>query len=110
MEDDLRNLLITYKLVNEGELFCSDFKYRFTDQKSRDFMGFLGKSNEDTLHDIQIELDRIIKLYRDIFNKYVSEISYSIDKKTTFKTEISKSLYMISYLHHENEQSLSLQL
>ena len=31
MESDLRKLLIKYKLVNEGELFCSDFKYRFTD-------------------------------------------------------------------------------
>ena len=105
MESDLRRLLIQYKLVNEGELFCSDFKYRFTDQKSRDFMGFLGKSNEETLEDIHKQLDKIIKVYRAIFNQYVQEKTQNVEKKDKFKKEISKTLYMVSYLHHLNEQS-----
>ena len=34
MESELKkNLLIRYKILNEGELFCSDFKYRFSDDK-----------------------------------------------------------------------------
>jgi len=51
MEKDIKNLMIKHKLVNEGELFCSDFKYRFSDEKSRDYMG-AGRSNEDTINDI----------------------------------------------------------
>lgn len=64
MERDLKNLMIKHKLVNEGELFCSDFRYRFSDEKSREYMG-VGRSNEDTVNDIQRELERIIKKYRD---------------------------------------------
>ena len=34
MEVELKKkLLIRYKILNEGELFCSDFKYKFTDDK-----------------------------------------------------------------------------
>jgi hypothetical protein len=34
MECELKEkLLVRYKILNEGELFCSDFKYRFTDEK-----------------------------------------------------------------------------
>lgn len=35
MESDMKSkLLIKFRLVNEGELFCSDFHYRFADAKS----------------------------------------------------------------------------
>ena len=32
-------LLLQYKLINEGELFCSDFKYRFTSTKNTEYIG-----------------------------------------------------------------------
>ena len=52
-ERDIKERLLNkYKIINEGELFCSDFKYRYSDEKSNDFMGFLGKSNEETIADI----------------------------------------------------------
>ncbi len=38
--------------MNEGELFCSDFTYRFTDEKSRGYIGVIGKTNEDTMREI----------------------------------------------------------
>ena len=32
MENEIiDNLFIKYRLVNEGELFCSDFQFRFSD-------------------------------------------------------------------------------
>ena len=35
MEKEMKDkLLIKFRLVNEGELFCSDFHYRFADAKS----------------------------------------------------------------------------
>ena len=68
-------------------------------------MGFLGKSNEETLDDIHKQLDKIIKEYRAIFNHYVEEKSHNVEKKDKFKKEISKTLYMVSYLHHLSEQS-----
>jgi hypothetical protein len=53
MERDLVNeLLIPYKLINEGELFCSDYKYRFSDAKTQDYIGVVGKSSEDTVNEI----------------------------------------------------------
>jgi hypothetical protein len=45
-------LLVRYKIINEGELFCSDFKYRFSDDKQNDYIGALGKSDEDLVRDI----------------------------------------------------------
>jgi len=71
METDLKEkLLKKFRLVNEGELFCSDFRYRFTDSQSFDYIGFLGKSNEDTISDITRELDDLIKVYRDKYRKF----------------------------------------
>ena len=53
MECELKqNLLVRYKIINEGELFCSDFKYRFSDDKQNDYIGALGKSDEDLVRDI----------------------------------------------------------
>lgn len=53
MESELKkNLLVSYKILNEGELFCSDFKYRFSDDKQNDYIGALGKSDEDLVRDI----------------------------------------------------------
>ena len=74
-------LLIRYNLINEGELFCSDFKFRFTDQKSRDFIGVLGKSNEETVMEISQELDKIIKKYRDKFKKFLEEKGREAEQK-----------------------------
>ena len=40
MEIELKeHLFMRYKLINEGELFCSDFRYRFTDEKASDYIG-----------------------------------------------------------------------
>lgn len=44
----IERLLKKYKLINEGELFCSNFTFRFSEEKSCDFIGILGKSNEET--------------------------------------------------------------
>ena len=82
MERDLiENLLIKYRLVNEGELFCSDFTFRFSDNKSRDFIGFLGKSNEETVNEIKQELQLIIQKYSKGFKDYVSTLSASRHKE-----------------------------
>ena len=71
MELELKDqLLIRFKLVNEGELFCSDFKYRFTEEKVNDYIGAFGKSNEDTKDDITKTLEEIIKKYRESFREY----------------------------------------
>ena len=74
MESELKkNLLIRYKILNEGELFCSDFKYRFSDDKQNDYIGALGKSDEDLVRDISQEIDEIIKKYKKLFEKYCAE-------------------------------------
>ncbi len=71
MECELKQkLLIRYKILNEGELFCSDFKYRFSDDKQNDYIGALGKSDEDLVRDISQELDDIIKKYRKLFDDH----------------------------------------
>lgn len=58
MEDEIRSkLLMKYKIINEGELFCSDFRYRVTEGKSLDFIGMISKSNEETQIDINKEID-----------------------------------------------------
>ena len=76
MEADLKDkLLIKFRLVNEGELFCSDFQFRFSDPKSQDYIGFLGKSNEDTQNEIKFELDSLIKQYRTEFREYAKEVA-----------------------------------
>lgn len=56
-EEMIHKLLIKFRLVNEGELFCSDFQYRFTDSNCQNYIGFLGKSNEDTVNEIKYQLD-----------------------------------------------------
>ena len=49
MEEEIRSkLLMKYKIINEGELFCSDFRYRVTEGKPLDFIGMISKSNEET--------------------------------------------------------------
>jgi hypothetical protein len=68
-------LLKKYKIINEGELFCSDFKYRFSDEKSTDFMGFIGKSNEETIAEITQELEEIIKFYRGLYKEFLKKIT-----------------------------------
>ena len=75
MEKDLREkLLVKFKIINEGELFVSDFKYRFSDQNSKELIGFVGKSNEDTVNDIKTELEYIIRQYKKKYEEFCKDV------------------------------------
>lgn len=75
MEKDLREkLLVKFKIINEGELFVSDFKYRFSDQNSKELIGFVGKSNEDTVNDIKTELENIIRQYKKKYEEFCNDV------------------------------------
>ena len=108
MEQALKSeILIPYKLINEGELFCSDFKYRFSDAKTQDFMGVVGKSSEDTINEIQDILNKIINKYRKAYLEYCDE-KVGENKRNSFIKNISKALYFVSNLEIENAESQRL--
>ena len=52
--------MMKFKIANEGELFCSDFQYKFSDEKQSDFIGAISRGNEDTRNEINYQLDKII--------------------------------------------------
>ena len=116
MEDEIRSkLLMKYKIINEGELFCSDFRYRVTEGKPLDFIGMISKSNEETQIDINKEIDEIIEKYRKTFTQFTKdqfnlqeESKSDKDQKkalAVFRQKIAKVLYFGSYFHRENHQS-----
>ena len=108
MEHALKSqILIPYKLINEGELFCSDFKYRFSDAKTQDYMGVVGKSSEDTMNDIQEMLNQIINKYRKEYLEFCDE-KVGEKKKGGFIKNMSRALYFVSYLEIENQESQKL--
>ena len=55
------------KIVNEGELFCSDFQYKFIDEKQSDFIGTVSRGNEDTKNEINRLLDLLISEHKKEF-------------------------------------------
>ena len=64
-----------FKIVNEGELFCSDFQYKFIDEKQSDFIGAVSNSNEDTKNEINRQLDILISEYRKIFQNLAEALA-----------------------------------
>ena len=73
-----------FKIVNEGELFCSDFQYKFIDEKQSDFIGAVSRSNEDTKNEINRQLDLLISEHRKEFQNLaetLAEKTYDETKK-----------------------------
>lgn len=98
-EKDLKEkLLVRYKIINEGELFCSDFKYRFSDSRGYDYIGALGKSNEDAVNEISTELATMIRHYKEVFR----EVCHN-DKETLYTS--ARLLYFAAYFNLYNRDS-----
>lgn len=67
--------MMKFKIVNEGELFCSDFQYKFSDEKQSDFIGAVSISNEDTKNEINRQLDILINEYKKVFSNLAETLA-----------------------------------
>jgi hypothetical protein len=39
MNDDIRNIMVQYKILNEGELYCTTLEYNLEDDKQSKIIG-----------------------------------------------------------------------
>ena len=67
-----------FKIVNEGELFCSDFQYKFIDEKQSDFIGAVSRSNEDTKNEINRQKKYRQQQINEIVNERIESFMFAI--------------------------------
>lgn len=61
----IKETMREFQIVNEAELFCSDLKFRISDEKITDrYIGDSSKNSEDTLLSCIECMQNLVKIFR----------------------------------------------
>ena len=65
--NDLKKLMITYKILNEGELFCTNLNFNLDSDRLEKLIGDPGQKDEDAVKQLNTKLKLLIDEYRSKF-------------------------------------------
>ena len=89
--------MITYKILNEGELFCTNLNFNLDSDKNEKLIGDPGQKDEDAVKQLNIKLTLIKDEYRVIFNQLCEQRKYN-------KQQFARAIYFASYYNKRNDE------
>lgn len=98
MEQQLKSLMVVFKLSNEAAIFASDLKHRLFEDSM--YRNEIGVRPEDSLIILNQKLFGLIEKYQGILNEMIAE---STEKDFKAQAHLSIAVYFASYFHQENE-------
>ena len=67
MINDFIDLMVTHRIFNEGELFCTTLTFDLSDDKLSKVTGDNMMKDEEAVIQLNKRINEISKLYKDIF-------------------------------------------
>lgn len=77
MGQDLKRLMVTFKILNEGELFCTNLNFNLDSDKQEKLIGDPGQKDEDAVKQLNTKLTLIKEEYRLLFNQLSEARKYN---------------------------------
>ena len=97
MIDELKQQMLDYKIMNEGELFCTTLSFNLDDDKNSKIIGDPGKKTEDAVLALNKNLQEIIDKYKNRFEKLWTKLNCS-------PRHLAQAVYFATYFNIRNPQ------
>ena len=95
MNDELKKLMIQYKILNEGELFCTNLIFNLEDDKMSKLIGDPGQKDEDAVKALNLKI-------KEIQDKYTN-LKDELNKRRLYRPiDFAKAIYLAAYYNNEN--------
>ena len=63
MTNDLRKLMVSYKILNEGELFCTNLNFNLDDENHSKLIGDPGQKDDDAVKALNLKIKQLQEEY-----------------------------------------------
>jgi hypothetical protein len=100
MQDDLRRLMVTYKILNEGELYCTNLNFNLDDERHEKLIGDPGAKDEDAVKQLNSKLRVLIEEYRMRFVQICEDRKYN-------RVQFARAIYFTTYFNIRNDDYMS---
>jgi hypothetical protein len=88
--------MITFKIMNEGELFCTNLNFNLDDEKHDKLIGDPGTKDEDAVKQLNTKLNVLIQEYRYKFKQILELRKYN-------RQSFARAIFFASYYNKKNE-------
>ena len=95
MNLEIKEIMVQYKILNEGELYCTNLEYNLEDDKQSKLIGDPGQKGEDSVKAINAKL----KEMQEKFSKLKDSLS---NQKNFNPKGFAIAIYFASYYNPEN--------
>lgn len=89
--------MITFKIMNEGELFCTNLNFNLDDEKHEKLIGDPGTKDEDAVKQLNTKLTLLIQEYRIKFRHVIETRKYN-------RQSFARAVYFASYYNKHNAE------
>ena len=97
MTQDLKRIMITFKIMNEGELFSTNLNFNLDDDRLGKLIGDPGTKDEDAVKQLNTKLQELMKDYRLRFKN-------NIDLRKYNRAHFAKAIYFATYYNKRNNE------
>lgn len=95
MNLEIRQIMVQYKILNEGELYCTNLEYNLEDDKQSKLIGDPGQKGEDSVKAINAKLKEMQEKYSKLKDSLISA-------KRCNPIGFAKAVYFASYYNPDN--------
>lgn len=100
MQEDIKRLMVTYKILNEGELFCTNLNFNLDDERHEKLIGDPGAKDEDAVKQLNTKLKVLIEEYRIRFVQICEDRKYN-------RVQFGRAIYFAAYFNIRNDDYMS---
>jgi hypothetical protein len=92
---ELRKLMMSYKILNEGELFCTNLAFNLDDENHGKLIGDPGQKDEDAVKALNMKIKQLMEEYQVKMRQMLETKKYS-------RMDFAKAIYFTAYYNPEN--------
>ena len=95
MTHEIRKLMVSYKILNEGELFCTNLAFNLDDEQHTKLIGDPGQKDEDAVKALNMK----IKL---LMEEYQTKMRIMLENRQYHRIDFAKAIYFTAYYNPDN--------
>ena len=96
MSHELKRIMVTFKIMNEGELFCTNLNFNLDDDRHEKLIGDPGTKDEDAVKQLNTKLQLLMSEYRLKFKQ-------TIENRKYHRVYFAKAIYFAAYYNKRND-------
>lgn len=89
--------MVTFKIMNEGELFCTSLNFNLDNDSHEKLIGDPGTKDEDAVKQLNNKLDVLIKEYKLKFRQVQEMRKYNLQS-------FARAVYFSTYYNRRNKE------